>query len=117
MDRPGELPTAFGCNCDVVAMALIRALNEHGYRVPEDVSVTGFDDFVTGPEPEIRLSTFKINTPAMIELAVKTMAERCSGAHGPFRPHGHQRPAGLPGFGNPAGERRNGKRIINNQER
>jgi LacI family transcriptional regulator len=84
IELPEELPTAFVCNCDVVAMALIRALNEHGYRVPEDVSVTGFDDFVTGPEPEIRLSTFKINTPAMIELAVKTMAERCSGAHGPF---------------------------------
>ena len=84
IELPEELPTAFVCNCDVVAMALIRALNEHGYRVPEDVSVTGFDDFVTGPEPEIRLSTFRINTPAMIELAVKTMAERCSGAHGPF---------------------------------
>ena len=84
MRLPEEMPTAFVCNCDVVALALIRTLNEQGYRVPEDVSVTGFDDFTGGADGEIRLSTFKINTGAMIELAVKTMAERCSGAHGPF---------------------------------
>ena len=81
---PEEMPTAFVCNCDVVALALIRTLSERGYRVPEDVSVTGFDDFTGGAEPEIRLSTFKINTGAMIDLAVKTIAERCSGNHRPF---------------------------------
>lgn len=84
MKLPEEMPTAFVCNCDVVALALIRTLNEQGYRVPEDVSVTGFDDFTGGADGEIRLSTFKINTGAMIDLAVKTMAERCSGARGPF---------------------------------
>lgn len=29
---------------DVIAIGAIRALNEHGLRVPEDVAVTGFDD-------------------------------------------------------------------------
>jgi DNA-binding LacI/PurR family transcriptional regulator len=29
---------------DNIAMGAIRALQEHGYRVPEDVSVVGFDD-------------------------------------------------------------------------
>ena len=81
---PEELPTAFVCNCDVVAAALIRQLTEKGYRVPEDVSVTGFDDFVIGPEPEPKLSTFRVNTEGMIDLAVKAVAERCSGSREPF---------------------------------
>ena len=81
---PEEMPTAFVCNCDLVAAGLIRQLTESGYRVPEDVSVTGFDDFVAGAEPEPKLSTFRVDTKSMIELAVKAMAERCSGARDPF---------------------------------
>ena len=34
----------FICMSDVMAIGVIRALNECGYRVPEDYSVTGFDD-------------------------------------------------------------------------
>jgi len=36
--------TALLCANDQVALGLIRALSEHGRRVPEDVSVVGFDD-------------------------------------------------------------------------
>jgi len=81
---PEKLPTAFVCNCDVVALSLIRALGERGVRVPEDVSVTGFDDFVTGQEQSIELSTFRVDTEGMIELAVKAIAGRCSGVKEPF---------------------------------
>ena len=34
----------FVCMSDVMAIGAIRALNECGYRVPDDFSVTGFDD-------------------------------------------------------------------------
>ena len=81
---PEEMPTAFVCNCDVVAKELIQTLTEKGIRVPEDVSVTGFDDFVIGEEPEPRLSTFRVNTEGMIELAVKSITGRCSGVKDPF---------------------------------
>lgn len=81
---PEELPTAFVCNCDVVAKELIQALTEKGIRVPEDVSVTGFDDFVTGEDPEPKLSTFRVNTEGMIDLAVKSMTERCNGVKDPY---------------------------------
>ena len=81
---PEILPTAFVCNCDVVAKDLIQVLKDRGVRVPEDVSVTGFDDFVTGEEPEPGLSTFRVNMEGMIELAMKSIAERCCGIHDPF---------------------------------
>ncbi len=81
---PEELPTAFVCNCDLTARRLIEQLKNRGLRVPEDVSVTGFDDFPAGGENEVPLSTFRINTGGMIELAVKTISERCGGSREPF---------------------------------
>lgn len=81
---PAELPTAFVCNCDMTARMMIDLLREKGYRVPEDVSITGFDDYPPGTEGELPLSTFRIDTNGMIELAVKTLLERCAGEQKPF---------------------------------
>ena len=81
---PDELPTAFVCNCDLVASRLIAALRARGLDVPGDVSVTGYDDFTDAAPTDIELTTFRVDTDAMIELAVKAMAERCSGSHKPF---------------------------------
>ncbi len=81
---PENMPTAFVCNCDLVAEKLMSQLMEQGIRVPEDVSITGYDDFFAGPARGPALSTFRINTDAMIDLAVQQIAERCSGSDRPF---------------------------------
>ena len=81
---PEELPTAFVCNCDMTARMMIDLLKDKGYRVPEDISVTGFDDYPAGSETDVPLSTFRIDTDGMIELAVKTLLERCAGSSKPF---------------------------------
>jgi LacI family repressor for deo operon, udp, cdd, tsx, nupC, and nupG len=39
-----ETPTAWICASDQIAFGLIAGLTEAGVRVPEDVSVTGFDN-------------------------------------------------------------------------
>jgi LacI family transcriptional regulator len=39
-----DFPTALLCGNDLIAMGAMSALEEHGIRVPEDVSVIGFDD-------------------------------------------------------------------------
>ncbi|MDO4174993.1 MAG: LacI family DNA-binding transcriptional regulator [Eubacteriales bacterium] len=38
------LPTAFVSDSDVLAMSSMRALQDHGYRIPQDISLIGFDD-------------------------------------------------------------------------
>lgn len=81
---PRELPTALVCNCDLVARETIRQLHLRGLRVPEDVSVVGFDDFTGESAGEIALSTFRVDAGAMVRMAVKLMAERTLGADRPF---------------------------------
>ena len=44
LDRPaGQRPTAVVAQSDLLAVGVVRAATELGLRVPEDVSVTGFD--------------------------------------------------------------------------
>lgn len=38
-----ELPDAFVCDGDTIAVGALRAFTEHGYRVPEDISIIGFN--------------------------------------------------------------------------
>jgi DNA-binding LacI/PurR family transcriptional regulator len=39
-----ELPTAIFVSSDVLAFAALAAIREHGLRIPDDISVVGFDD-------------------------------------------------------------------------
>ncbi|MCR4690020.1 MAG: LacI family transcriptional regulator [Lachnospiraceae bacterium] len=50
MALSGNLPDCIVCANDLMAIGAMKALNEAGYRVPEDVAVTGFDDcMLAGP--------------------------------------------------------------------
>jgi len=81
---PEKLPSAFVCNCDIVARRLIDQLQEKGVRVPEDVSVVGFDDFTVGNDVPPALTTFRVDFRSMAQLAVKLLTERCAGLRRPF---------------------------------
>lgn len=39
-----DLPTAFFCHSDVCALGVMKAFQDAGIRVPEDVSIIGYDD-------------------------------------------------------------------------
>ncbi len=43
-ERKGDLPTAFFCHNDEVALGAMEALRLNGVRVPEDISLIGHDD-------------------------------------------------------------------------
>ncbi|MGP3925746.1 LacI family DNA-binding transcriptional regulator [Streptomyces sp. 8N616] len=55
LSRPGPRPTALLCDDDILAAGACKAVRRLGLRVPEDVSVTGFDDLAlaTALEPEL----------------------------------------------------------------
>ena len=80
---PEKLPTAFVCNCDTAAIDLIRALRQRGLRVPDDISVVGFDDFLPNPEEAIPLTTWAVDMGEMARLAVHLLLRRLAGETDP----------------------------------
>ena len=83
LDLPERLPTAFVCNCDTAAARVIGQLKQRGVRVPEDVSVTGYDDFLPGTPTSPALTTFRVDQHAMVQTVVRLVMERCSGVQMP----------------------------------
>ena len=83
LDLPEQLPTAFVCNCDTVAAWVIEQLQSRGVRVPEDVSVTGYDDFLPGSPAIPALTTFRVDRRAMVQTTVRLVMEHCSGIRRP----------------------------------
>ena len=76
---PKKMPTAFVCNCDVTAGILIRNLKEQGLRVPEDVSVTGFDNYPGEKELGAAVTTYAVDLQAMAGAAVRSLIRQMKG--------------------------------------
>ncbi|WP_342504843.1 LacI family DNA-binding transcriptional regulator [Sporosarcina sp. FSL K6-2383] len=54
-------PTAFLCFSDLMAFGVMKAINEAGLRIPEDISLTGFDDLVISAYTQPQLTTIRQN--------------------------------------------------------
>ncbi len=74
---PHPRPTALVCNCDVVARWVVDQLERQGLRVPEDISIVGYDDFENTPGLTPPLTTFRVNRQAMCQMAVRLLEQRC----------------------------------------
>lgn len=55
----GRLPTAFFAGNDDIALGILEALWNHGFQVPEDVSVIGIDNIEYASLPRIDLTTIE----------------------------------------------------------
>ena len=71
----GRKFTALFAMSDVMAIGAIRALRDEGLRVPEDVSVIGFDGLAIGAYTVPRLSTVRQNVDAMARRSVEMLLE------------------------------------------
>jgi LacI family transcriptional regulator len=60
-----EDPTAICCMHDGIAIDLMDSLERRGLRVPQDVSVTGFDDVPLAAHNRIRLTTVRQDAAMM----------------------------------------------------
>lgn len=68
--------TALWAFNDIAAIGAIRALHEAGLRVPEDVSVLGFDDIYSAAFHTPALSTVRQPLDSMGRLAAQTLLAR-----------------------------------------
>lgn len=71
----GRLPTALFCECDYIAISAMKTLAELGYRVPEDISVIGFDNINESVIVTPELTTIHVEKEKMARLAVDLLTD------------------------------------------
>lgn len=72
-------PTACFIGSDPMAVGALRALHEHGLRVPEDMAIVGFDDIEISAYLNPPLTTIRAHTELMGRSAVQLLLERIEG--------------------------------------
>ena len=71
-----ELPTAVFVANDFAAMGALAALDTAGIRVPQDISIVGYDDIITSHSPRVALTTVAQPSVEMGRTAVNLLIER-----------------------------------------
>jgi len=70
--------SAIFCANDEIAIGAMKALREAGRRIPEDVSLVGFDDIAMVEHLTPALTTVRINKEALGSTAVKSLLVRAA---------------------------------------
>lgn len=81
MELPKSMPTAFVCNNDTAAAMLVQTLARAGYRVPQDISVVGYDNYQPPGLCDIGITTYEVDMKEMARRTVKNMIRKISGDH------------------------------------
>ena len=82
LDRDRSFTALFAMS-DVMAIGVIRALHDRGIKVPEDVSVMGFDGVQVGEYIQPRLSTVRQDPQEMARRSVDILLENIKGTLSP----------------------------------
>jgi LacI family transcriptional regulator len=82
LNHSPQITAIFACN-DNAAIGVIQAVRDSGQRVPENISVVGFDDVETAAEMHPPLTTVHVHKRWMGLLAVQMLLER---ARAPDKP-------------------------------
>ncbi len=80
LDKMPELTAVFAMS-DVQAVGAIRALHDRGLRVPEDISVMGFDGIELGQYLSPKLTTIRQDASRIADRGVEILLERIQGSH------------------------------------
>lgn len=70
-----KLPTAYFADNDMIALGAMKALKEKGFRVPEDVSLIGFDDLPFSSISDPPLTTIRVPKEQMGSAAMRRLIE------------------------------------------
>lgn len=73
LEEGAALPSAFFADNDTIAIGAMQALKEHGYDIPEDVSIIGFDNISYGAVSDPPLTTINVYKHEMGAMAVREL--------------------------------------------
>jgi GntR family transcriptional regulator of arabinose operon len=85
--RATPRPTAIVCANDALAIMTMRAARDMGIRVPDELSIVGFDDLSLAAYLDTPLTTASQDAHGIGLLAAKTLLERLDGVSGPVQHH------------------------------
>ena len=71
-----EPPDAIVCASDRIAIGAIQWLHQHGFHVPDDIAVTGFDNIAESTFTAPALTTVHVHKQLMGELAAERVVKR-----------------------------------------
>ncbi len=74
-------PTAFACNCDRTAGAVIELLKKQGKRVPEDYSVVGFDNYLYPGLCDVPITTYEVDMREMVSRTLYILRKKIEGEY------------------------------------
>jgi LacI family transcriptional regulator len=83
--RQPEPPTAIFAFNDVMAMGVMRAVQERGLRIPADLAVIGFDGLTLTEHSSPPLSTVEQPVAEMSAAAIAMLLDRIKGGSSPAR--------------------------------
>lgn len=72
------LPTAVTCYNDAVASGVILRLRQYGFRIPQDISVVGYNDLTIAANPAFSLTTIRQDGYLLADKALELLAARLS---------------------------------------
>jgi DNA-binding LacI/PurR family transcriptional regulator/signal transduction histidine kinase/ActR/RegA family two-component response regulator len=84
LDRGASFDAVVAAN-DGMAIGALRALQSRGYRVPQDVLITGFDDIATASLIVPTITTVRQPLVQMAEMAVDVISDQLDGRRVPER--------------------------------
>ncbi len=75
-------PEAIVCASDLIAIGAIQWLHQHGFHVPDDVAVTGFDNITESAFTVPALTTIQVHKQLIGELTVERVVKRIENEDG-----------------------------------
>lgn len=82
-----QIPTAIFCSTDSLAIGAMNYLVDHGYRVPEDFSVFGFDGIELSSLVRPNLSTIRYSAVEIGMTATRNLIKLCKDEQEYIPPH------------------------------
>lgn len=75
LQNGNDLPTAFFSSNDIIAYGCIKALEEKGIKIPEDISIIGFDNLPLSSVMNPPLTTMQVSKQKIGEIAMSLLRD------------------------------------------